>query len=356
MSRTSSDPIDQALLKHLRRIRTTWNPINWEEHTAAEEQAFGQMIFAGLVEARIDATVSMYGFPEQVRFKACVSGLYEEELGTQALKRVPAWITRDGKPRQQMSCRFDLLSTRLTYRGECAQRGLSSQGASFVIDGVRSTPDAAGDVGIESYEIEEPRVDALKRMSRDDIRKKPEAEASSKADSTSPLVQSDPQRCDDTTTQHESKPRRDESSVEVKSKKRWTCKKAIAAAEAHVKRNVYPGRNALAAIIGCPPSTLTKAIQKSRLLSDAKNARDAGSNPKPGMIALSDKMLAERPSAAQNPAELIIEDDQDDDALLRRLIEAATPDRRASINAMSASEQRELVDAFKSQQKDDRSS
>ena len=63
---------------------------------------------------------------------------------------------------------------------------------------------------------------------------------------------------------------------------------ALRRAEQHVKRSGWPGRNALAQIVGCSPSTITKAKSKSHVLKQAERKHRAEKAGAPREVSFTD--------------------------------------------------------------------
>lgn len=117
-------------------------------------------------------------------------------------------------------------------------------------------------------------------------------------------------------------------------------KTAMAKAEAHCARNPFPGVKALARIVGCSPSTMDKAIDRSSILR-AMLVEHKARHKSVSTVTMSE---ADAASATQSrePDPIDVASQSTDDAF-HRLLQDATPEERAKLNAMTPEEQRELV-------------
>lgn len=121
--------------------------------------------------------------------------------------------------------------------------------------------------------------------------------------------------------------------------RRWSRAKVQAAAKARLKNNRWPGLNALATLIGCPPATLSGAIAacpELRRIRDAAMAA-AGRESKVFPVAglATDTMES---TGSLEPFEAVAVGE----AWWSRLLSAAEPRVRAKLNGMSTSEQRSI--------------
>lgn len=120
--------------------------------------------------------------------------------------------------------------------------------------------------------------------------------------------------------------------------KRWQV--AMKEAEDHLVRNPFPGVKALARIILCSPSTMSKAIDRSIKLR-AAFATYKSHQRSVSAVALTRGVAASTAQTREpDPAEKAAEST---DAVFQRLLEEATPAERAKLNAMSTDQRRELI-------------
>ena len=119
-----------------------------------------------------------------------------------------------------------------------------------------------------------------------------------------------------------------------------TWQRARKTAEDHCARNPFPGVKALAKIVGCSSSTMSKAIDRSAKLR-AKLAEHEAQRKSVSARAMGD--------AAAGSGEQTREPDPIDaasasaDDLFRRLLEQAKPSERAKLNAMTPAQRRQLI-------------
>lgn len=85
-------------------------------------------------------------------------------------------------------------------------------------------------------------------------------------------------------------------------------------AERHVKCNNYPGVNSLAKIVGCAPSTMSKAIKRSPYLKARKAEHEAERKGVPRETQMNDVVLDKtRQTTEADPLELLIAEHEADD-------------------------------------------
>lgn len=119
--------------------------------------------------------------------------------------------------------------------------------------------------------------------------------------------------------------------------KGMTWQESMKAAEDHCARNPFPGVNALAKIVGCSPSTMSKAIDRSaklRAKHDAQRKSVSAGAMTEGAAASAKQSREPDPIDAASAST---------DDLFRRLLEQAKPSERAILNAMTPAQRRELI-------------
>lgn len=149
-------------------------------------------------------------------------------------------------------------------------------------------------------------------------------------------------RSDDTTAQRGS-----ESPQGDQAKPKWTWQQVKCAAESHVKRNVYPGLNALAKIIGCSSATLSKAITHSSFLKarKAEHKQQTAGEKRPVSLPASDGVIEDKTAA--DPTHLAeIKDD------FEKLLKTMKPDELLEFEQLSADKQAELAKTYRAQVQD----
>jgi len=107
--------------------------------------------------------------------------------------------------------------------------------------------------------------------------------------------------------------------------------------EAHIACNPFPGVKALAKIVGCSPSTMSKAINRSSKLRAALVEHEKRRGAFAVTMTKRDIDSTEQTREA-GPAEPVSTDD-----VFQHLLQQVTPSERANLNAMTASQRRELV-------------
>lgn len=122
--------------------------------------------------------------------------------------------------------------------------------------------------------------------------------------------------------------------------KGMTWQAAKKAAEEHCARNPFPGVKALAKIVGCSPSTMSKAIDRSAKLR-ARLAEHEAQRKSVSAGAMSEAAAASA-KQSREPDPIDAASASTDD-LFRRLLEQAKPSERAKLNAMTPGQRRELI-------------
>lgn len=111
-------------------------------------------------------------------------------------------------------------------------------------------------------------------------------------------------------------------------------------AEQHLERNPWPGVNAFATIVGCAPSTISKAVKRSAVMAKAKSDSE---NQTKSVIAgqWSDAVGATVATVDEMPD---LDGDVGDDDLLSRLkADCRTDEDRAKLAAISPAKLQELA-------------
>lgn len=109
-------------------------------------------------------------------------------------------------------------------------------------------------------------------------------------------------------------------------------------AENHCGRNPFPGVNALAKIVKCSPSTMSKAINHSKKLR-AKLAEHEARRTSVSAVALTEGAAASARQAREpDPGDAVSTAE-----CFQRLMEQAKPSERVNLNAMTPAQRRELV-------------
>lgn len=116
----------------------------------------------------------------------------------------------------------------------------------------------------------------------------------------------------------------------------WQTAKKLA--ENHCARNPFPGVKALAKIVGCSPSTMLKAIDRSAKLR-ARRAELENQHKSISTRPMNEKIAA----SAARKREIGPVDKMGTDEIIQLMIQGGTPERRAALNAMTPEERRELV-------------
>jgi hypothetical protein len=119
---------------------------------------------------------------------------------------------------------------------------------------------------------------------------------------------------------------------------RW--QEAMKAAENHCARNPFPGVNAMAKIVGCSSSTMSKAIDRSAKLR-AKLAEQEAQRKSVFAGAMSDATAASAKQTRERDPINAASTSTDD--LFHRLVEQAKPSERAKLNAMTPEQRRQLI-------------
>ena len=113
-------------------------------------------------------------------------------------------------------------------------------------------------------------------------------------------------------------------------------------AEAHLARNPWPGLNVMATLVGCSPSTMSKARDSSEDLRKAEDDYNQSRKPpKPSQLADS---RSDRLTKDGDVSEVVAVDE-----LFNRVIAVETdPKRRATLENMTPQQRRELVSVVES--------
>jgi hypothetical protein len=120
--------------------------------------------------------------------------------------------------------------------------------------------------------------------------------------------------------------------------KKMTVKIAIDKAKKYCQRHPFPGVNALADSVGCSPSTMSKAVHGSNFLREMFKERQNGKSV--STVQMTTIAELEPQTREPDPSDAAA---QTTDAAFRRLLEQATPEERARLNAMQPAKRLELV-------------
>lgn len=119
-----------------------------------------------------------------------------------------------------------------------------------------------------------------------------------------------------------------------------TWQQARTKAESHIDRNPFPGVNALARIVGCSQSTMSRAIKQSPKLLAAKLRCESENRSVSDMAMPQGTMESTAQTRERDPADAA---SQSTDAIFARLLQQAKPEERARLNAMTPAEQQKLI-------------
>ena len=298
-----SNPLQGAIVSLIRSIPERWADFDHEALSSSEQQALFLLVAAGLVERRICVRGEFAGQASGVEFTIDVSGEYGlveamdaavSELWTRWASAFEVWKASDAKSSTPFRVTSSGLNRwRLTDQGVIARGDLDVQSSSTdsaatvgstqrVIDFVTRTGSQAGRPVIRG-------AGRLVELKTDPGETKPiptqvtvvnrEELAEAFRDTVVPGIVA---AVDAHTTKH------GKTSYSPGNRGRQVSgmpiEEVIAKAEAHVKahRGVFPGRNKLANIVGCSPSSITKAVTRSVYLKARKAEYEAtkrGSSP-----------------------------------------------------------------------------
>ncbi len=132
-----SEPLDGAIVALIQDLSLVWTPIDQDKLPSTYSKALGLITKAGMSEARVQAKITMDGFPELLRLQLCVSGEYTQyDIDRAFFDSMPAhWLDADGKTRAKMRQSLSgFYETRLTDKGHLARHDIESGNSRRVID------------------------------------------------------------------------------------------------------------------------------------------------------------------------------------------------------------------------------
>jgi hypothetical protein len=163
------DPFDRALIDLLTRLSGTWQSLDLDSFTHAQEKALTRLTKAGLVEERLDVRVTMRGFPQQVTMRCRVTGRYDDLVMQQVFDRMPEWLMPDGSTRDRTTIFADSVAVRLTTDGERGKRDFLAGEGRMVLSFLRGANCAAGHCGVEDFSTINQGADLPEGQDRFDL-------------------------------------------------------------------------------------------------------------------------------------------------------------------------------------------
>jgi hypothetical protein len=143
-------PVDRAILELLPRVPTRWGPLDYDDATAAEQEALGLLTAGGFIERRIPFRIWLIGHPKRVEATIVVTGEYGlvEAVGPVIRAAWELWeneyLRRQAGAEEDKPCvhceRVGDEQARLTTDGEEARKDAVSGNVGAILAWVRRQP------------------------------------------------------------------------------------------------------------------------------------------------------------------------------------------------------------------------
>ena len=174
-SRSEPDPFDLALVALLMGLRGTWQTLNIDTFTQAQENALARLTQAGLAEQRWEVAATMCGFPGRGRIRCRVTGDFGKLLVCRILECFPEWLTPDGKTVDRLSFLAESREARLTMGGERAKEDFHAGNGGRVLLFLRGVGKRPGKSATPSVDVEQFWTEAVASSQDVDIEERPAA-------------------------------------------------------------------------------------------------------------------------------------------------------------------------------------